>query len=520
MYLRERQLLAYLQSCGRNHRLCSQEQEFKMSGKETSYGTIFKTTFLFGFVQVFRIIVGVVKNKIVAVLLGTEGVGLLGVYSSAISLLQQGAGLGISQSGVRDIADANGKNDKSQFSRAINVINKVILLSGLLGCVVTLILSKFLSEWTLGNNAHTIGYCVLGVAVAFNIINEGKQAILKGMRQMKALANASMIGVSVGLITAVPIYYFFGKEGIIPELLIASISAYLVSGYYVRKIQYDKEAVGVKEAVQASRATFSAGVTLMLSSFLAQLANLIIISYIRSHGGLEDVGIFNAGSVIMTSYFGVMITALSTDYFPRISAVWNDNLAMQEELNRQSIVSLLLCCPLFVIFITLMPLFIKILYTNEFLPAVDFIKFGVIGTIITIVSNQVDMILVAKFKVRIMFVVAVFYRLLQVFVNILLYQYCGLMGTGISLAIMGCIHLIVMVSIVYKLYGIKFSKTFLKLSSVVFCFVVVSILLLSFGSDTSRYVVGSIIIVLSTLFSLYVCNTKLKIDLLKLIKIK
>ena len=134
-----------------------------MSGKETSYGTIFKTTFLFGFVQVFRIIVGVVKNKIVAVLLGTEGVGLLGVYSSAISLLQQGAGLGISQSGVRDIADANGKNDKSQFSRAINVINKVILLSGLLGCVVTLILSKFLSEWTLGNNAHTIGYCVLGV---------------------------------------------------------------------------------------------------------------------------------------------------------------------------------------------------------------------------------------------------------------------------------------------------------------------------------------------------------------------
>ena len=56
-----------------------------MSRKETSYGTIFKTTFLFGFVQVFRIIVGVVKNKIVAILLGTEGVGLLGVYSSATS---------------------------------------------------------------------------------------------------------------------------------------------------------------------------------------------------------------------------------------------------------------------------------------------------------------------------------------------------------------------------------------------------------------------------------------------------
>ena len=214
-----------------------------MSGKETSYGTIFKTTFLFGFVQVFKIIVGVVKNKIVAVLLGTEGVGLLGVYSSAISLLQQGAGLGISQSGVRDIADANGKQDRTLFSRAINIINKIVLLTGLLGCVTTLILSHFLSEWTLGNTAHTIGYCILGITVAFNIINEGKQAILKGMRQMKALANASIIGVSIGFITAVPLYYFFGKEGIIPELLIASITACLVSNYFVGKIQYDKEKI-------------------------------------------------------------------------------------------------------------------------------------------------------------------------------------------------------------------------------------------------------------------------------------
>lgn len=489
-----------------------------MSRKETSYGTIFKTTFLFGFVQVFKIVVGVVKNKIVAVLLGTEGVGLLGVYSSAISLLQQGAGLGISQSGVRDIADANGKNDRTQFSRAINIINKVILLTGLLGCIVTLTLSKFLSEWTLGNSAHTIGYCILGIAVAFNIVNEGKQAILKGMRQMKALANASMIGVFIGFVTAIPLYYFFGKEGIVPELLIASITACLVSGFYVKRIQYEKYNVSFIEAVKTSKATFMAGTALMLSSFFAQLANVIIISYIRSHGGLEDVGIFNAGSVIMTTYFGVMITALSTDYFPRISALWNDNSAIQEELNRQSIVSLLLCCPLFVLFITLMPLFIKILYTDEFLHAVDFIKFGVIGTMITIVSNQVDMILVAKFKVKIIIVIAVFYRLLQIFINILLYNRYGLIGTGVSLAIMGVIHLIVMVTIVYKLYRIKFNTSFIKFSSIVCGFIIVSLFILNIHEVTYRYAFGLFLFITSLCFSLYICEKKLNIKISKYLK--
>ena len=485
-----------------------------MSGKETSYGTIFKTTFLFGFVQVFKIIVGVVKNKIVAILLGAEGIGLLGIYSSTIALIQQGAGLGISQSGVRDVADAKGKGDKVQFSKIINVINKIVLFTGLLGCVLTLVLSKHLSEWTLGDTKHVTAYCIISIVVSCNIINEGKQAILKGARQMKALANASIIGVSVGFITAIPLYYFFGKAGIVPELLISSICAYLISNFYVNRIKYDKLNLSIKQAVSLSKKTIVAGGALMLSNFLAHLANIIIIAYIRKKGGLVDVGIFNAGTIIMTTYFGVIITALSTDYFPRISALWNNNKAIEEELNKQSIVSLILCCPLFVIFITLMPLFIRILYTEEFLPAVDFIKFGVIGTVITIVSNQVDMILVAKFRVKIFFLIAVSYRILEVVLNILLYNLYGLKGTGISLAIMGLVHLIVMIFIVYKLYNIKFNTFFIKLATIICGIITTSVYILTLQHNNIKYIIGILLSIITIIFSLHICETKLNIHVL------
>ena len=512
--------MAYLQSCGRNHRLCSQEQEFKMSGKETSYGTIFKTTFLFGFVQVFRIIVGVVKNKIVAILLGAEGIGLLGIYTSTIALIQQGAGLGISQSGVRDVADAKGKGDETQFSKIINVINKTVIFTGLLGCLTTLMLSKYLSKWTLGNTEHIIAYCILSFAVLCNIINDGKQAILKGARQMRALANASVIGVSIGFLTAIPLYYFFGKSGIVPELLISSISAYLISNFYVSRIRYDKYSLSIRKAISLSKNTIVAGGALMLSNFLAYVANIIILAYIRKEGGLVEVGIYNAGTTIMTTYFGVIITALSTDYFPRISALWDNNTAIEEELNKQSVVSLILCCPLFVIFITLMPLFIRALYTEEFLPAVDFIKFGVIGTIITIVSNQVDMILVAKYKVKIFFLIAILYRLFQVAINIVLYNSYHLEGTGISLAIMALVHLSVMMFIVYKLYKIKFNSFFLKLSSIICCFLVISLLTLNMEHSGSRYLLGAITSIVAVVFSFYICRKKLGIDIFSLIKIR
>ena len=99
----------------------------------TSYGNIFKTTFLFGFVQVFKAVIAIVKNKLVAILIGPEGMGLWGIFNSTIQMIQTGAGLGINQSAVRDVAEAKGSGDHERVSRIVKVTNRVVLFTGLLG---------------------------------------------------------------------------------------------------------------------------------------------------------------------------------------------------------------------------------------------------------------------------------------------------------------------------------------------------------------------------------------------------
>ena len=54
------------------------------------YKNIFKSTFLFGFVQVFNIAVKVVLNKIAAILLGPSGMGIIGLFNNSTSMLQTG----------------------------------------------------------------------------------------------------------------------------------------------------------------------------------------------------------------------------------------------------------------------------------------------------------------------------------------------------------------------------------------------------------------------------------------------
>lgn len=493
-------------------------EEQKQGG--TPYSNIFKTTFLFGFVQVFKAIVGIVKNKLVAILIGPEGMGLLGIFTSTIQMIQTGAGLGINQSAVRDVAEAKGSGDNERVSRIVKVTNRIVLFTGLLGCLVTLILSHYLSVWTLGGTGYTLSYCVLAIVVAFNIINEGKQALLKGVRHLRALAYASMIGTVVGLVTAIPLYYFFGGDGIVPELLIASILALLVSQYYVNKIPTEPVSLSLKETFEDAQPMIRMGVALMFVTFLGTITSFAVNAYIRSQGGLTDVGYFSAGSYILNAYFGMIITALMTDYYPRIASVNQDNSKIQDELNKQSMVSVVLCCPLIVLFIALMPLFVTILYSSEFIPTLDYLKFGIFWTVITICSNQVDMILIAKNNSRVFMTISVIVRAVQLLLCIVLYKYFGLLGLGISYGMLGVLHMAIMTTVVQKLYGIHFNKEFVKTGGIVLLFTIAGTVISSVIGGTSRCFTAITLVFVATVYSYIVAKKNLHIDFIKIIKNK
>lgn len=490
-----------------------------MNANKSSYGNIIKTTFLFGFVQIFKAAISVIKNKLVAILIGPEGMGLIGIFSSTISVIQTGAGLGVNQSAVRDVAEANAQNDEERVSKIITITNRIVLLTGAFGCLITLVLSRFLSEWTLGNAEHALSYCILSIVVSLNIINEGKQAILKGMRRLRHLAYASLIGTSVSLLTAVTLYYFFGKDGIVPELLIASILAVIVSQWYLHKIPVNLK-LSFSEIIKEGSPMVRMGIALMFVTFLQTIVSFAINAFIRYKGGLTDVGLFSAGSYIITGYFGMITTALMTDYYPRIASVNNDNVKLQDELNKQSLVSVIMCCPLIVVFIVIMPLFIKILYSNNFMPALDYLRFGIFWTVITICSNQVDIILVAKYKIKAFITISIVMRILQLLLCAILYNELGLLGLGISYALLGVCHLAIMTYVVNKLYAIRFSSDFIKVALVSLSFVIVSSLIAIVDNEVICYPLAAVLIILSLYYSYIQAKSKLGIDIVTIVKQK
>lgn len=489
-----------------------------MNNTKTSYGNIFKTTFLFGFVQVFKALISIIVNKLAAILIGPNGMGLLSIYNSTISLIQTGAGLGLNQSAVRDVAEANGTGDELRRNKVINITLRAVLYTGLLGFIITVAMSYFISDWTMGNHNYTLIYCILAVVICLNIINEGRQAIFKGMRLMRYLAYASIIGTTTSLFISIPLYYFFGIDGIIPSLLLSSMITLLASNYFIHKIGIPKSQISLKTLRKEASPMIKIGTVLMFVTFLQTIVAFCVNSFVRKEGGIEDVGFYNCGQYLLSGYFGLIITALMTDYYPRIAAVNSDNTKLSEELNKQTLVTLVLCCPIIAIFITMLPFFIRILYTEEFLPVIDYVKVAIFGTLIMSISNPCDMILVVKQESKLLVWISIVIRLFQLITSYILYIKFGLIGLGFSFILVIALHAFLIYSIAYKKYNIVLDKANRLFLITIIFLLTIAVLLNNIEDSTLRFISASTLIILFCTVDYYVIKQIIGINIKNLIQ--
>lgn len=491
-----------------------------MNNKSSEYKNIFKSTFLFGFVQIFNILTKVLLNKAAAVLLGSEGIGLIGIFQSISEMLKTFFGLGVSQSAVRDVSKANKDGDKKEFSTIITVTHKIIWFTSITGAIATFIFSSYLSKWSFGDESYTFAFMLLSVVIFFSILADGQLGILKGMRQLRSLAKATIFGSFTGLITGVPFYYFLGMDGIVPTLLAVALSLIIFSTYYVKRVEYEKVKISLKETFSKSSSMIKMGVALMFVTFAGIVSEYIIKIYISNNADLSTVGIYQAGLTIVSGYFSIVIVAMMTDYYPRISAVHDDNNKLIEELNRQAKVGLILITPLIVVFMFLMPFFVQILYSSEFLDSTEYMRYAIFWTLIIIVSNPIDMILIAKQNSKIFLIATIFYRIVGVSISIYGFDNYGVAGLGIAMLIMGVMHIALMQGIMYKLYKITIDRKTLKMLMLSILFVLISFIVSDFDGLAERYLFGLVVISISLWYSTKHFHDVTNLNIFDFIKMK
>src|SRR5690349_9171477 len=145
--------------------------------EKNSYRQILKSSALIGGTTILNLAFGIIRNKAMALLVGPGGIGLMGLYSSIADLAQQVAGLGINNSGVRQIAEAVASGDTERIARTVFVLRRISIALGCLGLLLLVGFSSEIAQLTFGNEEHTLGVALLSLAVFCRLISAGQGAL-------------------------------------------------------------------------------------------------------------------------------------------------------------------------------------------------------------------------------------------------------------------------------------------------------------------------------------------------------
>lgn len=470
--------------------------------RDDSYGHVLKYTSVFGGVQGLNILVSLVRNKIVAMLLGPEGMGLASLFQTTVNFISQSTNLGVSFSAVRNVSELFDTGDEARIAHFIKVVRAWSLLTGLVGMLLCILIGPMLSNLTFSWGNHTLHFVLLSPLVALLAVTGGETAILKGARQLKSLAVIQVYGMLSALAIAIPIYYFFGQSGIVPVMVLMGLTMLLLTIQRSYRL-YPLHLTGAKGILGEGMGMVRLGVAFTLAGVLGSGAEFIIRTYLNNVADLKTVGLYNTGYILTMTYAGLVFSAMETDFFPRLSAVNSQWQNCNDIINKQIEVSLLLISPMLVAAQFAIPFVIPILFTTKFMPVVDMVRILLLAIYLRAIKLPISYLPLAKGdSLSYLFLEAV-YDILVVLLVIWGYSHWQLLGTGVAITISAVFDYFMIMGYSYLKFHYRPTASVLGYSLLHLSLGVVAFLLATFTDGWQWWIGGLLVFIMTTVATLY-----------------
>jgi O-antigen/teichoic acid export membrane protein len=484
-----------------------------MNEDKFAYRHIMKATSIFGGVQVFQIIIGIVRLKFIAILLGPIGLGIASLLQGGISMIAGLTNFGLSVSAIKNISSAQSEGDEDKVGKVIAVFRRLVWATGLLGLIVTLALSSYLSELTFGNEDYKWAFALLSITLLVNQINDGQVVLLRAMRKVKLMAKSSLIGSFLGLVTTIPLYYLYGMDGIVPASIIAAFTSLFLSWYFASKLFFKQVNVDFSTVKFEGKEMLTMGFMISLSGIITLIFAYLVRIFINNYGSVDDVGLYNAGFAIVNTYVGMIFTAMATDYYPKLVGVSFDVQKTNKTINQQAEIAILILSPIVLIFIVFIKWVVFLLYSEAFSPVNEMILFAASGMLFKALSWAIAFLFLAKSESKLFFWNELVYNMYMLGLNLVGYYWYGLTGLGISFLVSYILYALQVYLVSRSLFKFKVDKIlsiifFVNLILTALCLLVVILI----KNNYLLYSLGTVFIFVSTIYNMYNLDKRLSLS--------
>ncbi|MEO8839727.1 MAG: O-antigen translocase [Herbaspirillum sp.] len=362
-----------------------------------SYHQILRSSSIIGGASVVNILVGLLRIKVAALLLGPAGVGLIGLLQNLMTAASTVAAFGFGNVGTRQIANAIGQDDIAGIAASRRALFWGTSILAVLGALIFWLLRHPLTDHIIGNTpiAGGIGWLAIGVAASVAASSQG--ALLTGLRRIGDIARISIWSALFSTAAGISALWLWRSDGLVAFVLAAPIANFIVSHLYVARLpKVSAPPTPAKALIGQWRELARLGTAFMVSGVLVTLGLLAVRSMVQHKLGAAALGQFEAAWTISMTYIGFVLSAMATDYYPRLTAAIHDHASVNRMVNEQTEVALLLAGPILLAMLTLAPWVIQLLFSSKFGEAAGVLRWQVLGDVLKVASWPLGFILLAS----------------------------------------------------------------------------------------------------------------------------
>ena len=211
----------------------------------------------------------------------------------------------------------------------------------------------------------------------------------------------------------------------------------------------------------------------MGAGLVSALVQLWIRVEVGNTLGAESLGHFQAAWTISMQYIGFVLAAMGADYYPRLTGVIHDHKAATRLVNEQTEIALLLSAPVFIAMIGLAPWVIHLLYSSAFAPAVEVLRWQILGDVLKVASWPLGFVILAAGAGKTFFLTETLVLVLMGGLIAGFSSSVGLRITGIAFLVCYVVYLPLVYWLAWRRIEFKWSASVVKLLVIIFMLCVV-----------------------------------------------
>ncbi len=430
----------------------------KDAKSKAQYRSLLKYTAIFGSVSVVNMLSSLIRNKFTALFLGAAGVGILSLYNSLISFLNQLTNFGISSGGVAYLADD--EQTEAVAQARVATIRTWSMLVSIIGLVLPVLLAKPLMLFTFGEVVEAPYYSMtlVGLTIASLSLTSGEQVILKSFRHLSQLSRISVISTLLSVGIVIPLYYFFRASAILWVIFLMSLTSLVLTLRVSFRLYPCSFALLRKQKVSDGIPLLRIGGAMLAAGIMSSGIEYIIRTLILDSTDSSSLGLYNAAMMISIVYMGMILSSIDQDYYSRLSLTNSNEGERTMLVNHQVHLALLIMTPLLAILIVTLPIVLPLLYSKEFLGAVDMVRVTVVYMFIRPIILPLSYLALVTGDIRRFLSLDLLVNVIYLGLALLGLKYYGTIGVAAALSVSAVVEVFVIAIHACKRYNLKVNR--------------------------------------------------------------